>query len=87
VVLLDLKSSILREITAFPRVPKAVFFRLAQFLLEALWGLILSGSRRRVGHLCGWSSAETSMCGFGSGIALGIALGCQSVVVKLDNKL
>jgi len=36
VVLLDLKSSILREVSACPRDPKAVLFRLAQFLFEAL---------------------------------------------------
>ena len=36
VVLLNLKSSILREVAAFLRGPKAVLFRLAKFLLEAL---------------------------------------------------
>jgi hypothetical protein len=36
VVLLDLKSSILREVSACPRGPKAVLFRLAQFLFEAM---------------------------------------------------
>jgi len=38
VVLLDNKSSILRKVSACPRVPKAVLFRLAKFLLEALTG-------------------------------------------------
>ena len=36
VVLLDLKSSILREVATFLRGPKVVLFRLAKFLLEAL---------------------------------------------------
>ena len=35
-VLLALKSSILRKVLACPRGPKAVSFRLAKFLLEAL---------------------------------------------------
>ena len=34
--LLDLKSSILREVSAYSRDPKAVLFHLAKFLLEAL---------------------------------------------------
>jgi hypothetical protein len=36
VVLLDLKSSILREVSTCHRGPKAVMFRLAKFLMEAL---------------------------------------------------
>ena len=36
VVLLDLKSAILREVSACPRDTKAVLFRLVKFLLEAL---------------------------------------------------
>jgi hypothetical protein len=36
VVLMDLKSSILREVSSRTRAPKAVLFRLATFLLEAL---------------------------------------------------
>jgi len=36
VVLLDSKSSILRKVSACPRGPKAVWFRLTKFLLEAL---------------------------------------------------
>jgi hypothetical protein len=36
VVLMDLKSSILREVSSRTRAPKAVLFRLASFLLEAL---------------------------------------------------
>ena len=35
-VLLDKKLSILREVSTCPRGPKAILFRLAQFLLEAL---------------------------------------------------
>jgi hypothetical protein len=35
VVLLDLKSSILREVLAYPRGRKAVLFHLASFILEA----------------------------------------------------
>jgi hypothetical protein len=37
VVLFDLKSSILREVSACPRGTKTVLFRLAKFLLEALF--------------------------------------------------
>ena len=33
----QLQSSIFREVSAFPRGPKAVLFRLAKFLLEALF--------------------------------------------------
>jgi DNA polymerase III gamma/tau subunit len=33
---MDLKSSILREVSSRTRAPKAVLFRLASFLLEAL---------------------------------------------------
>jgi hypothetical protein len=36
VVLFDLKSSVLREVSAYPRGTKAVLVRLAKFLLEAL---------------------------------------------------
>ena len=36
VVLLDLKSSILREVQACPRGPKTILFRLAKFLLKVL---------------------------------------------------
>ena len=35
-VLLDLKSPILREVSVCPRGPNAVLFRLAKFRLEAL---------------------------------------------------
>jgi hypothetical protein len=36
VVLLDFKSSILREVQACPRGPKTILFRLAKFLLKVL---------------------------------------------------
>jgi len=36
VVLLDLKLSFLREVSACPRGPKTVLFRLVKFILEAL---------------------------------------------------
>jgi hypothetical protein len=44
VVLLDLKSSILREVAACPRGPKAVLFRLAKFFLE---NLVLNAKKKR----------------------------------------
>jgi hypothetical protein len=43
-VLLDLKSSILREVAACPRGPKAVLFRLAKFFLE---NLVLNAKKKR----------------------------------------
>jgi hypothetical protein len=36
VVLMNIRSSILREVSACPRGSKTIFFRLAKFLLEAL---------------------------------------------------
>jgi hypothetical protein len=36
VILLDLKFSFLREVSACPRDPKAVLFRIVKILLEAL---------------------------------------------------
>jgi len=41
VVLLNLKSSIFREVSVCLRSPKAVLFHLAKFLLEALAMLIM----------------------------------------------
>jgi hypothetical protein len=46
VVLLALKSSILREVSACPRGPQAVLFPLAKFLLEALMGASNSRAAR-----------------------------------------
>ena len=40
-LLLDLKFSILREVSACPRAPKVVLFRRANFLLEALFQYVI----------------------------------------------
>ena len=55
VALLDLKSSILSKVTACPRSPKAVLFRLAKFLLEAMiGGRIKAINLREIPPKSGW---------------------------------
>ena len=51
VVLLDLKSSILKEISSCPLGPKAALFRLAKFLLEALYSLFGDSENRGNNYL------------------------------------